>query len=174
MSAKLDITPDTKVGALLDAYPELESKLIELAPAFAKLRNPILRKTIAKVATLRQAAQVGGVGLGTIITTLRKEAGLDSVSFSDSANGHSATPPFWFSREKIAKTLDARPMLEVGQHPITIVMKDLDALPDGAIYELITPFLPSPLLDMARQKGFESWSVTETDNLMKSYLTRSK
>lgn len=171
MNAKLDITPDTKVGALLDAYPELEKKLIELAPAFAKLRNPVLRKTIAKVATLRQAAQVGGVSVGTIITTLRKCAGLESTSVGDSSRNSIATPS-WFSPEKIAKTLDARPLLEAGQHPITIVMKDLDTLPDNAIYELITPFIPAPLLDMAKQKGFESWSVTETDDQVKSYLRK--
>ncbi len=172
MNVKPDITPDTKVGALLDAYPELEDKLIELAPAFAKLRNPVLRKTVAKVATLRQAAQVGGVSLGTIITTLRKCAGLDAAEVGDTADDSSATPPSWFSPEKIAKTLDARPMLEDGQHPITIVMKDLDTLPGGAIYELITPFVPAPLLDMAKQKGFESWSVSESEDCVKSYLFR--
>jgi hypothetical protein len=174
MTTKLDITPDTKVGALLDAYPELENKLIALAPAFAKLRNPILRKTVAKVATLRQAAQVGGVGLGTIITTLRREAGLESMDVHDGTSVSASAPPDWFSRDKIAKTFDARPMLESGQHPISIVMKDLDALPDGAIYELITPFLPAPLLDMAKQKGFECWSVNESDELVKSYLTKPK
>ena len=45
------ITPKTKVGELLDAYPELEPVLMGLAPAFNKLKNPVLRKTIGKVAT---------------------------------------------------------------------------------------------------------------------------
>ncbi len=174
MTSKPDITPDTKVGALLDAYPELEEKLIELAPAFAKLRNPVLRKTVAKVATLRQAAQVGGVSIGTMITTLRRCAGLESTPVGDASSDSPTTPPSWFSLEKIAKTLDARPMLEAGQHPITIVMKDLDTLPAGAIYELITPFIPAPLLDMAKQKGYESWSVTESEDLVKSFLTKIK
>ena len=174
MNVKPDITPDTKVGALLDAYPELEDKLIELAPAFAKLRNPVLRKTVAKVATLRQAAQVGGVSLGTMITTLREYAGLESTSLGDSSGDSTATPPSWFSPEKIAKTLDARPMLDSGQHPITIVIKDLDTLPAGAIYELITPFVPAPLLDMAKQKGFESWSVTRSGEEVKSYFAKTR
>jgi uncharacterized protein (DUF2249 family) len=170
--SKIDITPDTKVGALLDAYPELEEKLIELAPAFGKLRNPILRKTVGKVATLRQAAQVGGVSLGTIITTLRREAGLESTATADGESTGGTAQPTWFSREKIAQSFDARPMLESGQHPITVVMKHLDELPTGGIYELITPFVPAPLLDMAAKKGFESWSVTEGTDCVKSYLTR--
>ena len=44
------ISPKTKVGELLDAYPELESVLMEMSPAFEKLKNPILRRTVARVA----------------------------------------------------------------------------------------------------------------------------
>jgi hypothetical protein len=43
------ILPTTKVGALLDRYPELEDILIGLAPPFKKLKNPLLRKGVAKI-----------------------------------------------------------------------------------------------------------------------------
>jgi hypothetical protein len=46
------ITPQTKVGELLDAFPELENVLIQIAPPFKKLRNPILRRTVARVTRL--------------------------------------------------------------------------------------------------------------------------
>ena len=49
---KTEITPQTMVGDMLENYPELEDKLIEIAPVFKKLKNPILRKTVAKVATV--------------------------------------------------------------------------------------------------------------------------
>ena len=69
---ELQITPDTKIGALLEAYPQLEEKLIELAPAFRKLKNPILRKTVAKVTSIRQAARVGGVPVGEMVNQLQQ------------------------------------------------------------------------------------------------------
>jgi len=53
MTSKLIITPDVKVAELLREYPQLEDKLIEIAPVFVKLKNPILRKTISKVTTLK-------------------------------------------------------------------------------------------------------------------------
>ncbi len=37
----VDIIPATKIGQLLDAYPDLEPVLIELSPAFKKLQNPV-------------------------------------------------------------------------------------------------------------------------------------
>ena len=35
-----------------------------MSPAFEKLKNPILRKTVARVATLAQVAVVGGDSFG--------------------------------------------------------------------------------------------------------------
>ena len=61
MSEKLIITPKTKVLQVIEAYPELEDVLIGYVPAFKKLKNPILRNTVAKIATLQQAASVGKV-----------------------------------------------------------------------------------------------------------------
>jgi len=75
MSDRPAITPQMKVGQLLDAYPELEDVLIGIAPEFARLRNPVLRQTVARVTSLQQAAQVGGVGLGDLIARLRAAAG---------------------------------------------------------------------------------------------------
>lgn len=44
-----------RVAELLDAYPALEPVLVAQAPAFARLRNPVLRRTVARVATLEDA-----------------------------------------------------------------------------------------------------------------------
>ena len=58
---KLEILPSTKVSQLLDAYPELEDVLVAMAPPFKKLKNPILRQSVARIASLKQAAVVGGL-----------------------------------------------------------------------------------------------------------------
>lgn len=71
----LAITPATRIGDLLAAHPELEEVLTGMAPAFAKLRNPILRKTVAKVATVEQAARIGGMDLREMVSRLRAAAG---------------------------------------------------------------------------------------------------
>ncbi|HJZ98426.1 MAG TPA: DUF1858 domain-containing protein, partial [Candidatus Solibacter sp.] len=68
------IEPGTRIGSLLDAYPELEEVLIGMAATFEKLRNPVLRKTVGKVATLEQAAKIGGVGLRELVSRLREAA----------------------------------------------------------------------------------------------------
>ena len=71
----LPIGPETTVGALLEAYPELEGVLVGMAPVFAKLRNPVIRRTVAKVAALEQAAKIGDVSLQAMIVRLRDATG---------------------------------------------------------------------------------------------------
>lgn len=167
------ITPETKVDALLEKYPQLENVLIEMTPAFAKLRNPVLRKTVAKLATLSQVAQIGNVSLGTLINRLRAEVGItDEVGVIEEEAGDPVTPPEWFDRSLVSKTLDAREMIEAGEHPVQKVMKEIESLEQGKIYELVTPFVPAPLIDMVKGKGFLAWSAEEGTDLVKSYFTR--
>ena len=80
MADRVDIAPGTKLADLLDSWPGLEDELIKIAPPFAKLRNPVLRRTIARVTTLRQAAGVGGVPLPELIARLRSAAGLEEIA----------------------------------------------------------------------------------------------
>ena len=57
----IEITPSITVHELLEAYPELEDVLIGIAPPFKKLKNPILRRSVAKIATIKHISSVGGV-----------------------------------------------------------------------------------------------------------------
>ena len=59
VAAHSDISGGTKVAALLSEHPELEDLLISMSPAFIKLRNPVLRRSVARIATLREATAVG-------------------------------------------------------------------------------------------------------------------
>ncbi len=172
---KFNITPDTKVAALLDAYPQLEAILIEMAPEFKKLRNPVLRKTIAKIASLRQVAEVGKISLSDLINKLRSEAGISGGDdFEDEDTNRSIGKPSWFDVSKIVKNLDARELIERGEHPAGRVLAEVKEIENGQIYELITPFLPAPLLDKVKAQGFEVWSNQNRDDKVISYFIKMK
>lgn len=168
---KIEITPDLKVSALLEHYPEMEETLIGLSPEFQRLRNPVLRRTVARLATLRQVARVGGLEVGALVGALRAAAGLD-VCTTDSRDGETdaAGPPAWW-REPI-RTLDARPIIEDGGHPLPQVLKALEGLPRGEVFCLVTPFVPEPLLDVVRSRGLQVWTAPRgPDGSIRSYFT---
>ena len=166
------ITPEIKVGVILEHYPELEETLIGMSSTFKKLKNPVLRRTVGKVATLRQVAQVGKISLSELVNTLRSAAGQTLETISESENADALDFPVWFDAAKIVESFDARPIIESGEHPMGEVMGKLQHLKEGDILELVTPFLPAPLIDLAVGKGYKSWSKSVNANLVRTFFTK--
>ena len=165
----LIITPKTKVLQLIEQYPQLEDILIEYAPAFKKLKNPVLRKTVARVATLQQAASIGNVKVEDLINRLRKEVGQDLLQDSEDVN-YNVKRPEWFDEEKIDAELDAGEMLEEGEQPVNQVITDLKKLPTDKIYKLKAPFVPAPIIDKATSLGFEHWVDKKSTDKVEVYF----
>ncbi len=166
------ISPKTKVGELLDSFPQLEPVLTDMSPAFAKLKNPILRKTVAKVATLQQIAAVGGLKVDDIVNRLRKEVGQSTGPEDESESEYlSDEKPEWFNEVKIVKQFDASPVINSGGSPMNDILSQTNQLKTGEIFELRTPFVPAPVLDMLKSKGFKIFSIQIEESVM-SYITR--
>lgn len=155
---KPDILPVTKIAQLLGAYPELEDDLISMAPAFKKLRNPVLRKTVAKVATLSQVAKIGGISPEEMINALREKVGLPSISVDLDVDSITGDQPEWFNESKIARKIDGATMLDAGEFPLEKVLSELKDIDAGVICELTAPFLPSPLIEKVIKKGYSCWA----------------
>jgi hypothetical protein len=166
MNRQLIITPRTKVLQLIESYPQLEEVLIGYVPAFAKLRNPVLKNTVARVATLQQAASIANINVEDLINRLRKEVGQDPVSDAAETE-YVRIKPEWFSESLVKGGLDAREMLAAGEHPVSQVIADLNSMEKGTIYELSVPFLPAPLIDKSTSLGIQHW-VRKIDE--ESYL----
>ena len=158
------ITFQTKVYELLEDYPQLEDILTEISPAFAKLKNPILRRTIARVTTIQQAAAVAGIEAGEVVRRLRIAAGLsDSDAGVNNSSGAASESeqPDWFLPEKVIVRYDAVKTLDAGDVPMAEILRLSNSLQEGQIFEFSSPFLPTPILDMLSAKGFKIWSIRE-------------
>ena len=157
----LAITPETTIGALLEAYPAVESVLIDMAPAFARLRNPVVRRTVAKVATLEQAAKIGGVSLQAMILRLRDvtgQGGQDTPVVD--ARPDAAADSSWLVAGRVVEEIDADAMLERGVHPIGKVREAVAALAPGEVVVLRSSFRPQPLIELLRRAGAAAHSST--------------
>ncbi|MFC2085268.1 DUF1858 domain-containing protein [Bacteroidota bacterium] len=170
---KLIITPDITVAELLNEYPQLENKLIEIAPVFSKLKNPVLRKTIAKVTSLKQASIVGGVKIGDLVNTLRKEVGQNEEMMEQYSNLTSSGKPDWLDKSKIKIEYDASVDLNNGIHPVAKVTKEISVLNNDEIYVVYTPFVPAPLIEIIRSKGFDTFTEEVNPSYFATYINRS-
>ncbi len=169
---KTDITPTTTVHNLLKSYPELEEILVSMAPPFKKLCNPILRNTVAKIATLKQASAVGGIDLNKMISDLRKEASLKKLEISFENETYLQEKPTWFSSEEIILSIDESKLEDENKMPVTLLLQKATKLKDDEILELITSFLPAPGIDVMRKKNYETWTIKKGETSYRSYFKK--
>ncbi|MFA6127092.1 MAG: DUF1858 domain-containing protein [Bacteroidales bacterium] len=177
MTHNLIITPTTRILDLITEYPQLEEVLFALSPAFKQLKNPLLRKTVARVTTLQQAAMVGGLKVEDLVNRLRQATGtqgpLDIAVETDNYPSLHAAPA-WFSIEKVVQSLDAREMLNRGEHPVGQVLADLHKLGEGSIYELVAPFFPAPLIEKAAAIGYLHYTIELNPEEFRIYFIRTR
>lgn len=171
------ITPETKVATLLEDYPHLQDELIACSAAFGKLRNPVLRRTVARVTSLRQAAMVGGLEIGMLVNRLRRAAGQDDLT--DPVSGESirtdAPVPGWYASERVTGSTNATAMLEAGEHPVLAVLDSLKKMAPGGVHEVSAPFLPVPMIEKAASLGYLHWvRTTEGGGVVVAFGTPSE
>lgn len=69
----MDLSGKTKIDDLLKEYPFLIDFFIKRSPKFKHLKNPIMRKTIGKVATLKHVAAIGKIELDELMREIARE-----------------------------------------------------------------------------------------------------
>ncbi len=69
----MELNEKTSLYALLKEYPFLLDFLVRLSPEFKKLKNPVLRTTIARLATLQQVAEEGKIPLPELMARIERE-----------------------------------------------------------------------------------------------------
>ena len=172
--SEFPILPSTKVAALLDHFPELEDVLIGLAPPFRKLKNPILRRSVAKVASLRQAAIVGGMPVHELVNRLRAVVGqqeLPSEKVTSDTASYYLPRPEWFEAGKIVASIDEK-AADPDKMPVVTLLQKAATLRPGEMLELITTFLPVPGIDILKKKGLQVWSMEDGAKLIRTYVTK--
>lgn len=152
----MEITLDTKIYDLLKAYPQLEDELIKINPKFKKLKNPILRRTVARIASIRQAAAVGGMDSVELLNEIRKRVGLPALDIKEEESSQSLAPE-WITKEPV-KIIDANALLDQGKNPLAEIMKELKNMEKEDVLLLTSDFKPQPLIDELVKKGYEVYS----------------
>jgi hypothetical protein len=144
-----------------------------LAPPFRKLKNPLLRKGVAKVASLRHASVAGGIPLGELINRLRAAVGQSPLAPEDLPGevSYFSDKPEWFDPANIVASIDER-TADPDKMPVAGVLQAATRLHRAEILELITTFIPAPGIDIMKAKGLLVWSVRDEANRVRTYVLK--
>src|SRR5512145_515418 len=153
----MEITSQSKLFDVLEAYPFLEAQIVNIAPPFQNLKNPVLRRTVGKIATLEKVAQIGGMDASKLVNTLRRAVGQVELTGEAAVSltveiPRVADDPAWIAGEP-QFTLNGTEMLQHGEVPLGRVNELLGRLETGGYILLVTNFEPSPILDAMQKQN---------------------
>jgi hypothetical protein len=169
----IEIIPSTKVLDLLRVYLELEDTLVSIAPPFKKLKNPFLKKSVAKVATLKHISSVGNVPLDELINKIRETVGQSTSDTSHEDENYFPKKPDWFSSDKIIVSVNEDRLEDRDNMTLVTILQKAKNLKKDEIIELTTTFLPAPGIDAMKSKGYSVWAKKENNNIIKSYFKKN-
>jgi hypothetical protein len=172
----ISITPETKIAELLEVYPQLEEVLIQQSPHFKALKNPILRKTVAKVATLERASQMSGIPVRRLVAALREAVGLPGEPAATDLGPElepavvDAVAPDWFDEGKVRATIDADDLLTKGEVPLPRINQAVATLLPGALLRVKSAFRPAPLLEALHKAGHRTYVTKASPDAFHTYV----
>jgi hypothetical protein len=152
----MEITSHTKLFDLLKEYPALEEQIIDIAPPFKNLKNPVLRRTVGQLATLAQVAQIGNIDVTELVNTLRHAVGQPELRADADAKiivpAKSAGDPDWIVGEP-QFMVNGIELLRQGEVPLQRINELLGSLSADRFILLVTDFEPTPMLDAMQKQN---------------------
>ena len=70
------------------------------------------------------------------------------------------------------RTLDVRPLLARGEDPFRKIMATVAALREGESLLIVSPFLPSPLIERLQGDGFDARPERSSDGAWRTHFVR--
>lgn len=150
----------------LQSVFERDERLIDIiashSPALAKLRNSPMRRIMARVTTVAQAARLCGIPAAQLVDELNAALGFEMSDVSIAAADESqstpeiadqVTAPDW--TRQMAVELDVRDDLRNGREPFSRIMAAVARLRPSNVLLLHTTFEPVPLFAVLAKRGFE-------------------
>jgi len=145
---------------------------VKINPKFKKLNNPVLRRTLAKIAGVRQAAIVGGMDPMDLLNQLRVAVGQTAVEYSDTNEETSPLEvPTWITKEP-KETLDANVLLDADDNPLAKAYNSLKQLNEGDILTITADFQPEPLIEEFEKAGHKVYCQEIDDTHFITYVKK--
>ena len=128
--APLTLTPKTTVHTLLKQYPFLLDYLAGYHPEFKKLTNPVLRRTMGRMATMDTVAEMGDLPLNRLIDDLATEVERQTgvrPPIADVADADTMDPARLEALHQIVKDLHAGKTVEEVKPAFEELIADVEA-----------------------------------------------
>ncbi len=155
------IRADDRVAKVLAQDERLLEVFVAASPAFEKLRSAAMRKTMAKLVTVEQAARIAGIGADDLVNRLNRalagSAPTEAPPAGEVPASPGALPPIPAELQQLPADrivdLDVREDLRSGKEPFRLILDAARALPPGNVLRVRAIFEPAPLYAVLAKHG---------------------
>ncbi len=196
------IVAETKLSEVLRQHPELKDVLIRLNPKFKLLENPVVFRTLGRIARMKDVARVGNMSLCELLYPLNEALGqLDAMAAAcpDCLQEQDAPPVDEAEvavKEDLAASEDGwvldtpdEPLPDwweerstyavydltgLEEDPFHFIMEKASPLEVGQGFGIIQGFRPEPLLNVLSTLGFEFLVERRGDELHRVWFHRRR
>jgi TusA-related sulfurtransferase len=148
------ISADDRVSDVLARDEALVDVFVRHAPHFARLRSRALRRVMARLVTVAQAARTAHVPVEHLLYDLNTALGIDGVTAAVPEQEPANAPALRRPRDARQIEVDVRDEHRYGREPFTRIMRAVAALGADEVLQLRTIFEPVPLLEVLAKRGF--------------------
>jgi uncharacterized protein (DUF2249 family) len=166
------VAPTDRVSDVLARDETLVEVFVRRSAHFIKLRNRAMRRIMARLVTVEEAARMAGVDAASLVAELNAALGVapaPAVAASD-LGVDAAETTLALEHPEGAEVLevDVREDLRTGREPFSKIMAAVRAVGAGQVLRLRATFEPVPLYAVLRKRGFvhearaegpDNWSV---------------
>lgn len=154
------IRADDRVAKVLAQDERLLEVFVAASPAFEKLRSAAMRKTMAKLVTVEQAARIAGVDAADLVDRLNRALVGAAPVHDDEPRSEPIVPDLPPIPEALRALpadriidLDVRDDLRQGKEPFHKILDAARSLPPDRVLRLRAIFEPAPLYAVLAKHG---------------------
>lgn len=169
----LIIGRDTTIKQLLEVNQEaVIDALVKLNKNFSKLRNPFLRKLLARRVSVADACRIANCSISDFFKAM------NAIGFqlldNGRENGKQDAGAFVLPAPGQIVDLDVRPILDGGKDPLKLIMLKINELAEGEVLRIINTFEPLPLINLLGNKGFGAHTEKPAPGEVHTYFFKNE
>ncbi len=168
------IRREDRVADVLGRDEGLVEVFASMSPAFARLRNTVMRKVMARLVTVDEAGRIAGVDPDRLVDRLNRAVRSSDAPGGDEAEEAASRPPepqgggsselrpcpreIEALEAAHVVRLDVREDLREGREPFSRIMGARRGVPAGGALVVRATFEPVPLYRAMAKQGFDHWT----------------
>lgn len=167
----MKITKDTLIKKIINK--ETIDKIIAINEHYKKIEPWKYEKYAASKFYVKDLAKIGEIHINILLKHIENFGFEVEYTMEEAPTFQDENKVLNVDTTKIV-VLDVRPIIATGADPFNEIMAAIEVLKNEETLQIINVFVPIPLVNLLKGKGYKTWTNTISDNEFHTFFTKSE